>query len=503
VGLASLIATSLLVITPLLPASTAGATPAELNPTGEPEPPSSDAADPPTSPSPETVRRDAQESIQYLMSQYGIDEIEAIRRLLLQAKASELASLVQRELGDELFQVWLDQDNGGKLTFVSSDPDRVSNILRGSVSETEIRIARSAFTSQQLKAAESEVRSRLGSRAKVYVGINREKQAIAVHYEGDDAQTAESVKRLAGERAGNNVPITTSHGTPKIKPGEQKACPSLFACDPPIRGGVRLHVRRDNGTWGSCTTGFNIRGSNGAAYVLTAGHCASLPGPKRQFMYHNGLPALIEVNASGSFTDPNAPADDRFWANSPPNNDWALLPFQVTGATAWHNYWFTRRVNRNMVQASCVTPSARSCSNGTTSINGFYSWDSLQHGWVVCATGTGNRDVYPTENTGYTPGTRCGTIATKYMNSYTTENTLFGKGIKVNICTRPGDSGGPLFNQVDRKAYGILSGGPEKAGACNLSDSMDYGVYTPISVILTNATVDTGVTMSLITTSTG
>src|SRR5437762_1402003 len=60
------------------------------------------------------------ESLDYLMTKYGVSQAEALRRLQLQAHAADLAKAVHGKVGDELLSVWLDQENGGKLTFLTS-----------------------------------------------------------------------------------------------------------------------------------------------------------------------------------------------------------------------------------------------------------------------------------------------------------------------------------------------------------------------------------------------
>lgn len=124
-------------------------------------------------------------------------------------------------------------------------------------------------------------------------------------------------------------------------------------------------------------------------------------------------------------------------------------------------------------------------------------------GTVVCATGTGTGVIYA-ENVGYTPGTRCGQIQNKQMYDYCAScSNASGRGLKVDICSRPGDSGGPLWSQAEGQAYGILSGGPSRSGACNMSHPDEFGVYSPLSEDLADASAKTGITMSLITTSNG
>lgn len=446
-------------------------------------------------PAPPTDDPVTRASMDYLITKYGVTEAEARRRLDLQDRLDDLVKPVRDAVGDELHNVWIDQAGGGKLRMLTSRPAQARAALGANA---DVLVEASRYTSSQLRAAETEVRHRLAGVAGVEIGADPANQQVSVHYGGADRAVSAKVN-AAGSRAGQGVPVAvdTTPGTT----GQQRAC-SILSCDPPMRGGVRLHVRRDDGSWGSCTSGFNIRGSNGWVYVLTAGHCVlGANKDKRQYLFHNGLPVVWELHASGSNTDPNSPPDLRYVRNDYPNLDYAILPYQLQpNGRGWHRYWIDDRYGHNRVQSSCVTPSNQACTNGAFSIGSMVRWSDITQGTVVCATGTGTAAVYP-ENYGYRAGTRCGTIATKYMVTYSSASTA-GRGIKVDICSRPGDSGGPLFDRSGR-AYGILSGGPARTGACNLSDPLDYSVYSSLELNLRDVSSRTGITMAPITTTSG
>jgi streptogrisin C len=83
----------------------------------------------------------------------------------------------------------------------------------------------------------------------------------------------------------------------------------------------------------------------------------------------------------------------------------------------------------------------------------------------------------------YLVGTRCGKVLDDDNN---TQNTLQGVDIKTDICARKGDSGGPLFSQLDHTAYGILEGNLQsRSGPC---ESGEFNNYIPLSTIY--STVD-------------
>jgi streptogrisin C len=452
------------------------------------------------------------ESIEYLKTTYHIGTAEARRRLELQAAAAGLADKARAAVGDELLDVRLDQAGGGKLTLLTSEPERARAAL-GASADAQVRLVRSKFTAAQLEAARHEVSTRLAGVGNATVGLDPWSESIRVHYYTGSGRTdAADVRRRSGSRAAGAVPVQVDIG-PRPPKGEQRSC-DIMACDTPMRGGLRLHIKRDNGEWGSCTSGFNLRGE-GWVYLLTAGHCALLPGPKRQCFYHNGLPVAWEKASSGSESGCRTGTGNTNYAKNVTSAqliDYAILPFYTEGAS-WSSYWLTGRSRHNLVQSQCVSPSAKSCTSGTYAISGLYAWNQIQTGWVVCSTGTGTHEVYTKEvPTGYVPGTKCGEISSKTCTDYyTCDPSTYGQGLAVNICTRAGDSGSPLFSQIDSKAYGILSGGPSRDGlACDLSNQLEYTIFSPLQGdggnhpgILDYASNATGITMNLITTAGG
>lgn len=469
--------------------------------------PASEASASPTADKTGTAR----ESVDYLIARYGVTEAEAMRRLSLQLRSATMIEQVRAATGGALLDAWLDHTAGGKLTFLTNEPDKTRQALGGGFDPANMQIRHSRHTAAQLQAAALRVSGRLQGLTGAQVDTDLRNGKVVVRYRGDDAVSrAADVRRMVGGPAESGVAVEVDSQVSAV--GEQRACGNL-ACDTPMRSGVRLNVRRNNGSWGTCTSGFNVRGSNGLYYMLTAGHCVysttNAPGTVRQFVFSNGLPVAWE-HTNGVASDPTSVADANYY-EAPDNGgkqyrDWSLLPYQTSGAN-WAGYWLANRTKRNLVQTTCVAPSPQPCANGTYSITGLATHAQITAGSVVCATGTGTATAYPAIAP-YTPGTRCGEIITKYMNDYYDENLPGGTdgqgyGLKVNICSRSGDSGGPLFSQLDGKAYGILSGGVPRAGLPCDTTAAENGVYSPVSEILSSASTRTGITMSLITTALG
>jgi len=53
------------------------------------------------------------------------------------------------------------------------------------------------------------------------------------------------------------------------------------------------------------------------------------------------------------------------------------------------------------------------------------------------------------------------------------------------LCARAGDSGGPLFSQIDNKAYGILEGNQQsRSGPCASGEKNNYVAISTIHSLM-------------------
>jgi len=253
-------------------------------------------------------------------------------------------------------------------------------------------------------------------------------------------------------------PPTTQLSAPATRLAAAAAVPSCraFLCTagPPMRGGYRLDVTRDAGVRGPCTNGFNLRNqANGVLYTLTAGHCVrGARHAKVDYSFHHNVSVGYEQSASGL-------------VNHVFPTDYAAMPYTSSPGAA---RWLPR--NRNEVSSICVPgESTAACRNGAIALTGVMRYEDMRSGQVVCHTGSTEAGY---GGAGWSPGTRCGVI-----------NGWDASGIRTNTCGRPGDSGSPLFSEVNRKAYGILHGGTVTQGKCRTG--REVSTFSPISKILT------------------
>jgi streptogrisin C len=154
--------------------------------------------------------------------------------------------------------------------------------------------------------------------------------------------------------------------------------------------------------------------------------------------------------------------------------DYAVLPYtNKTVARAR----FERFSRHNLVLSFCRT-GPNDSQPGTTCVDGDIA---IRHvadpivGTIVCAGGAAASSVdYPAAydsgpGAGYRPGARCGRV------------TSLDVAINTDVCARAGDSGSPLFSEVDHTGYGILEGSLQhRTGPCLPGELNNY---IPLSLI--------------------
>ncbi|MEU4806516.1 hypothetical protein [Actinosynnema sp. NPDC023587] len=458
---------------------------------------------------PDSVR----ESVHYLVDAYGVSEREALRRLQLQDDATRLDQVLRQDARGTYGGMWLDHAAGGVLVVSMTRPADVDRYLGALPDRGNVRTKAVRHSLVDLNAARDRIATRVGAGSDaVYLPsvseadnqvvvwerdwVAAEKQGHAVGTAAAEARSARAA--VAAEPAGLVVTRTLVKPEPMATANHDVGyCHPLYCTNyGPMRGGLRLDMLRDSRQgetpkWGGCTAGFNLRsaggGFPGVPWVLTAGHCMATKTNNTPTQ-HNGNSVLKQHGIE---------------KNSYPY-DYAALQY-VDAATA--TTWLGGHTGRNRVLKYCRNGGADSnadtpCGAQVTSVDeyitGTHTLADVKPGWVVCTTGSAsNVQTYPASHdsgagAGYLVGTRCGRVLSTDV------------GINTDLCARNGDSGSPLFSQVDHTALGILEGSQQaRTGVCYAGELNNY---VPIDTIITDLNqriAGQGTVFSVITTPNG
>ncbi|MFC9254521.1 trypsin-like serine protease [Amycolatopsis thailandensis] len=457
-----------------------------------------------TSPDPASVR----ESVRYLVENYRVNEKEALRRLELQTDGVKLDELLTRERGAEYGGMWLDQDKG-QLVVAMTKPAAAEPYLKAMPDRGDVRTQQVQHSLRQLTAAKERVAAKVGAGPEaVYLPAVSESENRVVLWERAWVAQEKAAMRAAGdvvtaevntarEAAAAEPDVVVSRvlknpnalSTPNVDLG---FCHPLYCTNHgPMRGGLRLDMKRDDGTWGGCTSAFNLRSTGGGfpgkGWVLTAGHCMRTKTNNTPTQ-HNGNDVVQQHGIEKS---------------SYPY-DYAALPY-VNDAAA--TKWLEGQTGRNRVLKYCRnggmdsngdTPCGQQATSVDEYITGAHKLADIKAGWVVCASGTASSAVnYPDSvdsgaGAGYLVGTRCGRVLSTDV------------GINTDLCARPGDSGGPLFSQADHAALGILIGNQQsRSGPCQAGELNNYAPIETITTDLSERIASQGSKFAVITTPNG
>jgi streptogrisin C len=447
--------------------------------------------------------RQVRGSIAYLHRTFGVSESEALRRLELQARGQSLAGKLEQRAAGSYAGMWMDHAHGGRLVVAAKAPGVVAGMLAGLPDRAHVTVARVSRSLTELQALRQRVADEVGDgqdsilqprvdeKANQVVVWNRD-WLVAERSFSMPAQT--SLSRVVAESRGAVVVRSAPKPNPLTTAADVHECFALYCAGyGAMRGGLRLDIQRDNGTWGGCTSGFNVRARGGAydgqAFVLTAGHCvASWSHQHSDVAYHQGKPVLREEPA---LTMNNVPYD------------YALMPY-VDQVTA--NVWLNAKEDHNLVLEWCRDGAWDSNSNtpcdnpgpdrtGRINITRVSEPADVHQGWVLCASGAGASSLDFTDavdsaaGQGYRPGTRCGLVTGQ-------SNGL----IDTDLCARAGDSGGPLFDESTSAAVGILEGNTQdRSGPCAADESNNYIPLSTIFGSLNGTKAAQGSTFQVIT----
>lgn len=428
--------------------------------------------------------------IEELVKKYGITPAEAQRRLNLEKTLPQMHRQLAAKYPDTYGGFWLDQDNGGTAVFLATDPATIVPDLSALSSANPVRVSKVEWSIKALTELRQRVIAAAGGDPTV-AGIDFKNNAVTVP---GNAPALAGVLKSEGARVHQEEPNPPR----QLKGPAQGAMCLPLSCDPPMRGGVRLDIQRESGEWSGCTAGFPVT-DGGWQYVLTAGHCILNEYHDRldDLTYHNGIPVGKESGGSvASFTRVNG---DNY-----NDVDFAIIPYRVNGPDNYSTYWYANRAGRNQIAEF------RNCVPGTTSVPGYSCSTTLYPitrmwgvddgtgnvfvGQALCTTGTGSGVTSLTLGgktigapANRVPGTRCGPV-----KSYKPWR------VTVDICTAPGDSGGPLYDPDDNAGVGIVRDGDENTTGETCKGN-GYTDFVPLAYLFDKARSMSGKNFGLVT----
>lgn len=373
-------------------------------------------------------------SVDYLRQHYHVGAAEAVRRLALQQAASNLQGRLIDTMPDRYAGMWLDQEHGGVLVVAATDPAAVRPALAALPDAGHVTVRQVSHSWRELSQAATALRARLGAPTDS-VTIDEVSNRVVLR------AAPSTLSTLAAQPSGVTAdPALVAVEAPAAV-GETTAC-DVWTCPSPLRGGVAINMYNGNTNTGYyCTLGFNVRGSNGWLYTVTAGHCLTTTGANQS--KHNGLPVGYEVMSK---TSGNYPVDG------------TIMPFVVSDRN-YASYWQPRGWVIDY-------------GNDTYPIRGMYNYDQINTGWVACTQGVRS-------------GTACGHVVGK------------DGGIVMDICRLHGDSGGPLYSEVDQRAYGVQNWVNTNGESCPSGAQSHYTALSSIFNYSWNS--DHSVTFSVLT----
>jgi len=291
----------------------------------------------------------------------------------------------------------------------------------------------------------------------IQAGIRTDLNKVEVHIPYKDQLTSRhsAVLTKVQEQYSNIVTFveTDTRGT-------TTAC-NWWYCDSPLRGGV--YIKNNAGT--HCTAGFVMRVGT-TPFLLTAAHCGSGPWYSETYNYTSKAIGGVAYSAYTTFT-PYQQVDAM------------LISINLSNWGVQRNIYTRAPISGNLVEGGVANPV----------YNENFPISSIRNsvvGDAVCISGgtTGGYGSAP-------QGGSCGRV--RQLNVSFTAGGVTTITHRVWLCSRPGDSGAPIYDSANR-AHGILRGIGYAAGNDVCSE---YVYYTPMNKAIEGFNVRSSITVSL------
>lgn len=374
-----------------------------------------EAAMPPVRSSYEPVPASAVEpEVSFLMDEYGVDEVEARRRLELQKRVALLDESLAPALAETYAGVSIDQANGASVSVhaVRNDARIGQESRRLGIKSTFVQVPNSR---RVLDGVQSQLTKQLSRHPEVLLaGVDLLSGELLVKVDGNEPLKPEvdaAVRRYSAY-------IKLERGGKAVRRGDF-ACTFPY-CDPPLRAGILIQAVQ-NGLNSQCTAGFNAIRSDGTSFVMTSGHCLTPVDGAKWYTRFSSDGYVHAVGNGSTFSRYNDASGDA-----------GLIGLDNPAGYDPRN----TLINYGNAQTQFGEAYPITARSGSAP------------GMTLCFTGAVSQ-------------TRCGTVA--YLNA--TSSTGVGGLGALYACGARGDSGGPVF--ASNTAYGLVQGGDtDQQGRC-------------------------------------
>jgi streptogrisin C len=395
----------------------------------------------------------------YLIREYGMTAPEAAD-WVQHSWDSEAVVALLRSQGEQHFGTYQLDYAARRIDLAAVDPpvDYLAEVAaQWPQLAAQVRVREVRYSLGQLFEAEAVLRDLVstlpGPDRSLSTHIDDDTNRVVVTHPSLSRSTVDLLRRLLGDR------VAFKRGAPPRGVGQ--ACDFPTRCQRPARGSIRYGPSPTSSSSYDCTSGFVSRNAPGSWYIMTAGHC------------HDGAGTRERHQNTYSANDPDAPT--RRLLFGVPNTGWRISG-RVDGARGFINstsltFWNPSRwvYHSRSEQAIQIR-------------NKIGSLAAIPVGALVCRGG--GRSL-----------TDCGEITQRSQRVTIDYDPPTGERImyltRTNYCSRPGDSGGPVYSRNTSEgvllstAYGIHSAAVDR-DSCGANDvawfSPTYSIESSLDI---------------------
>jgi hypothetical protein len=370
---------------------------------------------------------------------FDLSHQEARRNLVRQSESGTVTEALMHSEGKRYAGVWFDNQTGEFVapTISAGATAAADKALSEIGVEPSSRTVKAVVSWEELEGAHEEIdRQLLPSIKAGYVATSLDPRTNAVVVEEAAEISDRASAEVAAAKRSASVPVEIRLSDMDSLDAGFQSCGYEY-CSLPLRGGVNIYD--PSYPTEPCTAGFPAMGNDGNRYLLTAGHCVghkyeSEPDYTHWWSKTDSL-AAQEIGSATQYT--------QF-----PEGDWAKI--KVSGS-----YWDTNPWRSTVVYWGAPI------LNGEETILGKQPMVNAEY--PINGESPSVVGVYACHS-GIKTGTTCGSITGVDVTHSIGSLVLKHMNTLGNVCSSPGDSGGPVF--AGNSALGMLTGSdPNKV--CN------------------------------------